>query len=341
MYRAAQTPPQSLRAGVIRWRRLSGLDADIVGFMEMENNGATAVNNLVAAVNAALPDPADDYTVIGDPANGYGTDAIKVTIIYRSAVVTTVGPPLSDNNSIFDRFPVAQTFQQVSDGAKFTVVANHFKSKGCGGASGANLDLGDGQSCWNLKRTQQASALLNFINNTVIPAAGDPDVFIIGDLNSYAKEDPITTLISGGFVNLISAFVGAGNATYSFIFQGQSGYLDHALASSSLVPQITGVAEWHVNSDEPIARDYNDNIDSFPPANGNDDELNQPYLFQPLAYRASDHDPVVIGFAPCALSLSTTSESFPPTGGQGGFSISGSGACGWTATSNDSWIIMV
>ncbi len=318
-----------------------GMDADVIGFMEMENNGATAVNNLVTAVNAALPNPADHYTVIGDPANGYGTDAIKVTIIYRSAVVTTVGAPLSDNNSIFDRFPVAQTFQQVSDGAKFTVVANHFKSKGCGGASGANLDLGDGQSCWNLKRTQQASALLNFINNTVIPAAGDPDVFIIGDLNSYAKEDPITTLISGGFVNLISAFVGAGNATYSFTFQGQSGYLDHALASSSLVPQITGVAEWHVNADEPIARDYNDNIDSFPPSNGNDDELNQPYLYQPLAYRAADHDPVLIGFAPCALSLSTISESFPPTGGQGGFSISGSGSCGWTAISNDSWIVVV
>lgn len=321
---------------------LVGLDADIVGFMEMENNGATAVNDLVAAVNAAQPDPADDYTVISDPANGYGTDAIKVTIIYRPTVVTAVGAALSDNNTIFERLPVAQTFQQVSDGAKFTVIANHFKSKGCGGASGANQDQGDGQSCFNARRTQQASALLNFINNTVIPAAGDPDVFIIGDLNAYAKEDPITTLTSGGFTNLISTFLGAGNATYSFVFQGQSGYLDHVLASSSLLPQITGVAEWHINSDEPIARDYNDNIDSFPPGNnGNDDEQNQPYLFEPLAYRTSDHDPVVIGFAPCALSLSTTSESFPSTGGQGSISISGSGACGWTATSNDDWIIIV
>ena len=319
-----------------------GLDADVIGFMEMENNGTTAVNNLVTAVNAALPNAADHYTVIGDPANGYGTDAIKVTIIYRPAVVTAVGPSRSDNNSIFDRFPVAQTFQQVSDGAKFTVVANHFKSKGCGSASGLNLDQGDGQSCWNLKRTQQASALLNFINGTVIPAAGDPDVIIIGDLNSYAKEDPIATLTNGGFVNLISTFVGAGNAAYSFAFQGQSGYLDHALASASLAPQITGVAEWHVNADEPIARDYNDNIDSFPPGNnGNDDELNQPYLYQPLPYRASDHDPLLIGFSPCALALSTVSESFPSRGGQGVFSISGSGACGWTAVSNDSWIVIV
>ena len=319
-----------------------GMDADIIGFMEMENNGTTAVNNLVTAVNAALPNPADHYTVIGDPANGYGTDAIKVTMIYRPSVVTAVGASLSDNDAIFDRRPVAQTFQQVSDGAKFTVVANHFKSKGCGSASGANLDLGDGQSCWNLKRTQQASALLNFINNTVIPAAGDPDVLIIGDLNSYAMEDPIVTLTNGGYVNMISTFAGAGNAAYSFAFQGQSGYLDHALASSSLASQITGVAEWHINADEPIARDYNDNIDSFPPSNnGNDDEQNQPYLYQPLAYRASDHDPLLIGFSPCALALSTISQTFPSTGGQGGFSISGSGACGWTAVSNDSWIVIV
>ena len=41
------------------------------------------------------------------------------------------------------------------------------------------------------------------------------------------------------------------------MFQGQSGYLDHALASSSLAAQATGAAEWHINADEPIALDYN------------------------------------------------------------------------------------
>jgi predicted extracellular nuclease len=259
-----------------------GLDADIVGLIEVENNGTTAVNNLVTAINAALPDANDHYTVVSDPANGYGTDAIKVTIIYRPAVVTPVGASLSDSDPIFDRRPVAQTFQQASNGAIFTVVINHFKSKGCDGSTGLNTDQGDGQSCWNEKRKQQATALLNFINGTVIPAAGDNDVLVIGDLNSYAMEDPISLLTGGGYTNLIASFIGDGTTAYSYTFDGQSGYLDHALGSSSLVSQVTGVAEWHINADEPIARDYNQ-------------EFNQPYLYQANAYRSSDHDPVVIG----------------------------------------------
>jgi predicted extracellular nuclease len=274
---------------------LVGLDADIVGLIEMENNGATAVGDLVAGVNAALPDPNDHYTVINDPANGYGTDAIKVTIIYRPAVVSPVGASLSDSDPIFERRPVAQTFAQVSDGAVFTVVVNHFKSKSCGDASGLDADQGDGQSCWNAKRQQQATALLNFINGTVIPAADDPDVLVIGDLNSYAMEDPINVLTNGGLTNLIASFVGDGQTAYSYTFSGESGYLDHALGSSSLTSQVTGVTEWHINADEPIARDYNDNVDSFPGSNSNDNEVNQPYLYQPNAYRSSDHDPVVIG----------------------------------------------
>ena len=274
---------------------LVGMDADIVGLIEMENNGATAVGDLVAGVNAALPDANDHYTVISDPANGYGTDAIKVTIIYRPSVVTPVGASLSDSNPIFERRPVAQTFEQVSNGAVFTVVVNHFKSKSCGDASGLDADQGDGQSCWNEKRKQQATALVNFINGTVIPAAGDPDVLIIGDLNSYAMEDPINLLTSSGYTNLIASFVGDGMTAYSYTFSGESGYLDHALGTSSLTPQVTGVTEWHINADEPIARDYNDNVDSFPGSNSNDNEVNQPYLYQPNAYRSSDHDPVVIG----------------------------------------------
>jgi predicted extracellular nuclease len=303
---------------------LVGLDADVVGLIEIENNGATAVNDLVTALNNALPDANDHYAVISDPANGYGTDAIKVTMIYRPAVVAPLGQSLSDNDPIWERHPVAQTFQQDSNGAIFTVVVNHFKSKSCGSASGLNDDLGDGQGCWNEKRKQQAAALLNFINGTVIPAADDPDVLIIGDLNSYAMEDPINVLTGGGYTNLISTFVGDGQTAYSYTFSGQSGYLDHALGSNSLASQVTGATEWHINADEPIARDYNDNIDTQP--SGNDDERNQPYLYQPLAYRSSDHDPVLIG-----LDLNA-----PPTVSAGGpYSVGEGGSVTVTATGND------
>ena len=59
-------------------------------------------------------------------------------------------------------------------GERFTVIANHFKSKGCPG-TGADADQNDGQGCFNATRTAQANRLLTWINSTVLPAAGDPD----------------------------------------------------------------------------------------------------------------------------------------------------------------------
>jgi len=112
----------------------------------------------------------------------------------------------------------------------------------------------------------------------------DPDVLIIGDLNSYAKEDPIRALETQGYENLIERFVGA-NA-YSYVFNGQWGYLDYALATASLSAQVTGVAEWHINADEPPILDYNTNFKSPGQISS---------LYAPDFYRTSDHDPVIVG----------------------------------------------
>jgi hypothetical protein len=113
--------------------------------------------------------------------------------------------------------------------------------------------------------------------------SGDSDALIIGDLNSYAMEDPITALKDGGYTDLVATYQGVGRAqgAYSYVFQGQWGYLDHALANASMTPQVTGTDHWHINSDEPPALDYESwNI----PANQTSDE-----------FRSSDHDAVVIG----------------------------------------------
>ena len=106
---------------------------------------------------------------------------------------------------------------------------------------------------------------------------------IIGDLNSYAMEDPITALRSAGYTNLIESRLGA-NA-YSFVFAGESGYLDHALASTTLVPQVTGVSEWHINADEPRVLDYNMEFKTAGQVVS---------FYNADAYRSSDHDPVLI-----------------------------------------------
>lgn len=262
------------------------LNADVVGLMELENNATAAIQDLVDGLNAIAGAGTYTYTNTGE----LGTDAIRVALIYKPGTVTPVGSYLTDLSAIFSRPPVAQTFEEISTGQRFNVVVNHFKSKGCSGASGLDADQNDGQGCYNDQRKQQAARLISFINTTIISASGDSDVIIIGDLNSYAREDPIGVLESAGYVNSVAFF--NGREAYSYVFGGQSGYLDHALISASLLPQVAGVADWHVNADEPIDFDYNDDV--LDPSETAAD-LNQPNLYNPGPFRASDHDPVVIG----------------------------------------------
>ena len=66
---------------------------------------------------------------------GTGTDAIRVAMIYKPARVAPQGSPVSDIDDINNRPPLAQTFAALN-GEAFTVVVNHFKSKGSCPASG-------------------------------------------------------------------------------------------------------------------------------------------------------------------------------------------------------------
>lgn len=260
-----------------------GLDADIIGLMEMENHATdAALTDLVDSLNAIAG--SGTYAKITTGSGPLGDDAIKVALIYKPGRVTPSGSYMSDSNAIFDRPPLAQTFQVNLTGQIFSVVVNHFKSKSCTSATGADLDQGDGQGCYNDRREQQATQLLSFINTTVIPTSGDPDVLIIGDLNSYAMEDPITTLTSGGYVNLINLFLGT--TDYSYVFDGQWGNLDHALSTAAFTAEATTVTPWHINADEPISLDYNLEFKSVG---------QQTSLYNGDAYRSSDHDPVLIG----------------------------------------------
>jgi hypothetical protein len=128
---------------------------------------------------------------------------------------------------------------------------------------------------------EQVVRLRDYFLPLVKSTANDADVLIVGDMNAYGMEDPIRVLNAAGYENQIERFVRPGGTPYSYVFGGESGYLDHALASTSLSAQVAGVTEWHNNADEPEAIDYN--IE----ATGQD-----PYVANP--YRASDHDPVVV-----------------------------------------------
>jgi predicted extracellular nuclease len=256
------------------------LDAEIVGLMEIENDADDeAVDNLVAALNAASGEAT--YAAVEEPDTGgglFGTDAIKVAMIYQPDAMRPLGDAVTTQDDAFDnaRLPLAQRFQPLGGGQPFTVVVNHFKSKSCGGATGVNADQGDGQGCWNADRVEQAQALLDLLGSL-----DGEDFLVIGDLNSYGEEDPIDALSAAGYVDLVDAGLPEADQ-YSYVFSGQAGYLDHALASPHLARRITGVDIWHINSDEALFLDYNT-------------EFNPEGFYDESPYRSSDHDPVLVG----------------------------------------------
>jgi uncharacterized protein len=271
------------------------MDADIVGVIEIENDGygpESAIQDLVNRLNAATV-PGTYALIDVDAATGQlnamGTDAIKVGFIYKPGTVTPVGMTAALNSEEFvtggdsgprNRPALAQAFEEINTGGRLTVVVNHLKSKG----SACNVpDQGDGQGNCNQVRLNAALLMAEWLRADPTGIA-DPDVLIVGDLNSYAMEDPIMALEEFGFTNLILEFVGP-NA-YSYVFDGQWGYLDHALGSASLLSQVTGVTEYHINADEPNVLDYNTNFKSAGQIAS---------LFAPDEFRASDHDPVIIG----------------------------------------------
>ncbi|MCA9919798.1 MAG: ExeM/NucH family extracellular endonuclease, partial [Anaerolineales bacterium] len=273
------------------------IDADVVGLMEIENDGYgqyAAIADLVNGLNDATAP--GTYAFINPGVPVIGTDEIAVGLIYKPASVTPFGASAILDSSVDIRFDdtknrpaLAQSFIQNSDGAVFTVVVNHLKSKGS--ACDGDPDLGDGAGNCNITRTLAAQALVDWLASDPT-GSGDPDALIIGDLNSYDKEDPIMAILAGpddlagtsdDYTDMAFAF--GGEFAYSYVFDGALGYLDYALANSSLAGQVTGTTEWHINADEPDLIDYDMSFKQDA----------QDLLYNADPYRASDHDPVIVG----------------------------------------------
>jgi predicted extracellular nuclease/endonuclease I len=267
------------------------MNADIVGLLEIENNGfaeGSAIADLVAGINAIMGE--GTYSIV-DPGATIGTDAITVALIYKSSVVSLTGPSqiLDSSNSISDedgvlfvdtrnRPALTQEFTLLENAETLVISVNHLKSKGSGCGVGDD-DTTTGQGNCNLTRIRAAQALSAFLD------AQYPDTatLIIGDLNSYAKEDPISALEGAGYTNLVNHFGGA--EAYSYSFRGLLGYLDHALANNQALAKVVDVTEWHINADEPIVFDYN--VENKTPDNVTD-------YYADDVYRMSDHEPILI-----------------------------------------------
>ncbi|HTH05746.1 MAG TPA: ExeM/NucH family extracellular endonuclease, partial [Ilumatobacteraceae bacterium] len=255
---------------------INGLDADVVALQEIENSvklGETpdeALADLVAGLNTAAGGKVWDYVRTPDALKDAAiTDVITNAIIFKPAVVKPSGEAKTIiDETVWDiaREPIAQTFKY---GKTFvTVVANHFKSK-----SGTDPTPQTGQDAFNDERVKQANSLLTFANTL---AEGKKNaVYLVGDFNAYAKEDPIQVFAKAGWTDLVFS---KARGQYTYTFDGELGSLDHVIASPAAADRVTGVGVWSINSPEWSQREYW----------GTAAEAGTPY-------RSSDHDPIVVG----------------------------------------------
>ena len=294
---------------------INRLGASIVSLEEVENSAwfgqprDTALAGLVDALNAAAgstvwayaPSPPDDKL----PPLAQ-QDVIRTAFIYQPAAVALAGPStvltgLSDAGEPFSiaREPLAQGFKKAGtvDADAFLVVTNHWKSKG----TGTPLYDGDAedtsspavdQGAFNATRVREAQEVNTFASQ-VAASLGTNRIFLVGDFNSYTREDPMEVLYAKGYTDLGSAF-DPSESTYSY--NGMEGSLDHVLANPAARAMVTGADVWQINAQEAVAYSYSRY------------NYNATMLFdgsEPFA--ASDHDPVIVGLTlPVTAAWSTS-----------------------------------
>ncbi|MFC0645900.1 ExeM/NucH family extracellular endonuclease [Cellulomonas phragmiteti] len=270
---------------------IAALDADVVGLMEIENSARVdgvadeAVATLVEALNEAAG--AETWAFVPSSAElppAAQQDVITNAIIYRPEAVTPAGASraLGDQSGSGQAFvnarePIGQVFTPTDGGEPFLVVVNHFKSKGSAGPWPGDADAGDGQGASNESRVRQATALRDWVPGI----QGDAEaVALLGDFNSYTREDPLQVLYDAGYVNAVAALA---PGQHSYSFSGLSGSLDHVLLNEAASARATGADVWEINAPESIALEYSRY------------GYHGTTFWAPDPYRSSDHDPVVVG----------------------------------------------
>jgi len=293
-----------------QWRKtvalLAALAADLVAATELENDGYgadSAIRHLADRLDEASAPGAWRF-VDADAGTGrvdaLGSDAIRVALLYRADALAPAGPPAVLASGAFGRFAtsdgllqrnrpaLAQTFVERASGERFTAVVVHLKSRGssCRGNLApvpSDPDTGDGQGHCARTRLAAARELAAWLAGDPT-GAGAPDLLLLGDWNAYPREDAVAAVLEAGYVDLLAPARGPG--PYSYGFDGEWGRLDHAFASPSLAARVAAAATWPGNADEP-------------PVLGYEAAYKTPAqiaaLYAPDAFRASDHDPVVVG----------------------------------------------
>lgn len=277
---------------------LAAMNADIIGLMELENDGfeqTSAIQTLVDELNATQT-PGNEYSFINPGREMIGTDEITVGLLFRPHRVMPAGttvildssnsPQGEDGEPLFvdtkNRPSLIQSF--TFNDQTFTVAVNHLKSKGS--ACDETDEGADGQGNCNQTRTNAALALTQFLA-THPTGVKEDNTIVLGDLNAYSKEDPMQTFYAAGYSNLKYTDKSTEAQPYSYSYSGMLGSLDHALATEEMTSWVVSVDAWHINSVEDSLMDYETE------ANGQNYKSVDNYA-NADPYRSSDHDPIVV-----------------------------------------------
>ena len=231
-------------------KALKQINADIFGLVELQL-GNEAITEIVSDLNKNIP--GRHYVHFNDPASGTFQ---KVDFVYDANVVAPWGPPNQDNTEVQNRHKMVG-FREIATGEQFIYSINHFKA----------MNTGD-----EYRRVNEATAVIKQYND--YRTAREKDVLFMGDLNCYAFTAPIKQFTDRGFIDMHRAF--HADSSYSYMFNGLTSYIDHAISNNTLFPQVTGMAGYHINSDE-------------------DDRYNYQKSNDQTMFRCSDHDPVLVG----------------------------------------------
>jgi len=240
-------------------KALKQINADIFGLVELQL-GNEAINEIVSDLNENLPER--HYRFFNDTETGTSQ---KVDFVYDANVVEPIGTPTgTDAENIPNRKKMI-CFREKATGEKFIYSINHFKS----------MNTGD-----EYRRVNEAKAVVkmykDYRNDLRRNGIKDHDVLFMGDFNCHAKTEPMFVFTDAGMIDLHRAFHADSSYSYRMRNASKTSYIDQALSNETLYPQITGMAAYHINSDE-------------------EDRYNYKYGSDLSMFRCSDHDPVLVG----------------------------------------------
>ncbi|MFM4990990.1 ExeM/NucH family extracellular endonuclease [Aeromonas veronii] len=351
--RGAKSQPEFEKQRTKIVNAITAMDADLLGLMEMENNGFednSALHNLVTRLNEQQKDASKHYAYVRLPVTAltdgkfFGGDAIMVAMLYRPALLTPSGDAsvikLPEQRyttggvakTAGQRDSLVQTFTFAKSKEPLTLVVNHLKSKGSG-----CYENGDGKTepaDLQGKCTEFRVSAAKVLGEAVSKLPGQ--VLLVGDFNSYAKEDPIRVLTDYNpatserkIVSASHTFIGDHSyeqlgrevtrsyglidlnvkfnkeKAISYSYDGELGTLDYALANPALASKVAGVADWHINSFESSLFEYGSKYTGS-------------LLKSDNPFSASDHDPIIVDLR---LESDATKPDTSSGGGALGFGL--------------------